>query len=103
MIRHNEIENVSFNEQPYPHDEDYGMCVECGGNKNVILKSKDSKKVKERKKRNKLGWAASTFFEARFGILRSQLSANNQAKFDALSYENKIAIIAQMIEKGYII
>ena len=35
LIENNPTENVSFKEVPYPHDEGFGACRECGGDPTV--------------------------------------------------------------------
>lgn len=90
-LRDSAKENVSFGWVPYPHDQGYGMCRDCGGDP----------EAKTRKK--KMGWAAATFFEARFEVLQQSLSEENRAKFSAMSYERKCAVVAGLVQKGVII
>lgn len=87
-VPNDEEHNVSLGMSPYPHDTGFGMCTECGGDK----KATDFKK--------KIGWAACTFYEARFDIARNSLSAETQKKFDASPYELKCAFISRLLEKG---
>ena len=83
--------NVSFDETPYPHDCGYGLCVECGGD------------VKAKNARKRLGWAACAFYDARIAMLLERLSDTNRARFKAMSYERKCAVVAGLVEKGTII
>src|SRR3990172_662125 len=50
-----------------------------------------------------IGWAGRRFFEARFPILRKNLDAPNQAKWDSFDYEKKCRVIGRMIERGAMI
>jgi len=72
------------------YDNGVGMCPDCGGDP----------KAKTVKKR--LGWAACTYYEARFDLLRKALSEKSKAKFDGLTYERKVFVIQKMLEKGII-
>ena len=90
-VRDTPDENVSHGESPYPHDAGFGLCVECGGDK----KAGDI--------RQRLGWAGTTFYEARFKTLRERLSEPNRRHFDAMPYERKVRIVARLIEKGAMI
>ena len=92
-VRNNAEENTHFNDVPYPDDNGFGMCVECGGDKN------------HPDIQNKLGWAGRCFFEARFDVVRNQLSeaSGAKAKWDRFSYEKKCAMVARLVEKGVMI
>lgn len=95
-------QNVSYGEVPSPHDIGYGLCVECGGDRKIAAEKRVRNMTgSEIKKR--LGWAACTFFEARFGILQKRLSPKNGARFSALSYAKKVAIVARLVERGVMI
>jgi len=72
------------------YDNGVGMCPDCGGDP----------KAKTVKKR--MGWAACTFYEARFDLLRNALGKEAKAKFDGLSYQKKCFVIQRMLEKGFI-
>jgi hypothetical protein len=103
-IEDSSAQNVDFGKQPNPHDEGYGLCHDCGGdNRAPLPTTTDGSKKRKKKIRKRLGWATSTFFEARFDTVRSALSLENQTKWDRCSYEKKIAVIAQFVEKGLII
>jgi hypothetical protein len=91
LIRNNVQENVHYGESPYPDDECFGLCVECGGDKKASGISK------------KLGWAGRIFYDAKIEVLSNNLSPENKAKFEALSYERKVYIIARLIERGKMI
>ena len=43
------------------------------------------------------------FYDARVDILKEKLDEDNLEKFKVLSYQRKCAIIADMVEKGYMI
>lgn len=88
--------NVDFGTVPNPHDNGFGMCVECGGDKKA--EGHTEADVKRR-----LGWAGRTFYEARFEVLAKNLNPNNAAKFAALPYAKKVVIVAQLVEKGAMI
>ena len=81
----------SFGLEPYPHDQGFGMCFECGGDP-------DSDDILTR-----LGWAGRTFFETRMSIVRVHLKPEKRAKFDAMDYERKVAFISRCIERGLLI
>lgn len=91
LIRHTPEENAHFGIEPYPDDRGYGMCRACGGNPNAA------------DFREQLGWAGRTFFEARFEVLRDALSDGNRAKFDGMSYRQKVSVITRLIENGALI
>lgn len=83
--------NVSHGESPYPHDEGFGMCRDCGGDSKA-------KGLPER-----LGWAAKMFYDTRIKILEEKLSSENSKRFKSMPYRKKIAIVARMVEKGVMI
>jgi hypothetical protein len=87
-LRNDAKGNVHYGESPYPDDEGFGLCVECGGDKNASDIHR------------RLGWAGRTFYDARIEVLRNNLSPENKARFEALSYERKIYIITRLIERG---
>jgi hypothetical protein len=91
LIRNNVQENVHYGESPYPDDEGFGLYVQCGGDKNAS----DIRK--------RLGWAGQTFYDARIEVLSNNLCPENKAKFEALSYERKVYVIARLIERGKMI
>ena len=87
-LQHNEEENTHFNITPYPDDEGFGMCRECGGDP----KAKSVKK--------KLGWASTMYCEARFPVIRDALSDKGKANWDKASYERKCSTVFMFVEKG---
>lgn len=95
-IRNTEDENVSLGELPYPHDEGFGMCVSCGGDKRST--GDDEESVKRR-----LGRSGTMFYEARFEVLASRLSPVNAVKFDKMSYAQKVRTVAGLITRGAMI
>lgn len=66
-------------------------CKDCMGNPEA------------RSFRKKIGWAGQMFYEARFDVVRKQLSPESQAKWDKCSYAKKCSIIGHFIEKGLMI
>lgn len=74
-IRNTADENVSFGEEPYPHDHGYGMC-------------------------KRIGWASECFFDARIKVLQEKLSPENVEKFNRMSYAKKIDVVTGMVRKG---
>jgi len=74
-----------------PADEiGFGMCPECGGDP----EAKDFKK--------KIGWAGQVICEARFDIIRKNLSPKNRQRWDKLSYKKKCLFVFKAMEKGII-
>jgi len=100
-VRDNAAENVSFGEQPYPHDTGIGMCRECGGDDRVKATSK--KPLSEKAVRKRIGWASETFYDARIDVVAKRLSGAHAEKFKAMSYVQKIAIVQGLVEKGVIV
>ena len=90
-LGNNAKENVAFGQEPYPFDEGFGMCRDCGGDP-------EGDTI-----RKKMGWATATFCEARFNVLRSRLNEKNRTKFDACSYEKKCLLILSAVEDGYLV
>jgi len=84
-------DNVDHGKVPYPHDTGFGTCKDCGGDP-------DSDDIKEQ-----MGWGMRMFCEARFKILRSKLSAKNQACWDTLEYWEKATVIIGVVEKGLMV
>ena len=72
-------------------DDGFGMCKNCGG---------DPAATKFWKKH---GWAARSFYEARFEIVADKLSPEHAATFNSWKVERKVAYIARLIEKGIMI
>lgn len=92
-IRDTPEENTDHGEHPNPHDVGFGMCVECGGDKR-------EKGTSEAAVRKRLGWAGEVFYDARIEILGKKLTGANLEKLNAMTYAQKVAIIARMIERG---
>lgn len=95
-VRNNAEENVAYGKVPYPYDDEYGECRECGGDDRVD--GLDEESVKRR-----LGWSTVMFVEARFPVIRKGLSPANQEKFDAMPYWKKAAITLKMVERGVLL
>jgi hypothetical protein len=91
LIENSADKNACFGIEPYPHDDGFGECFECGGDPHS-----DDILVR-------LGWMGRTFYEARMDIVRECLSPENRTKFDAMDYERQIAFIGRCIEKGLMI
>jgi hypothetical protein len=72
------------------------MCTECGGDKNADDSSDEGFK-------RKMGWATITICEARFDVVRKNLSPKHQAHWDSCNYRKKCAIVLRLMEKGIII
>lgn len=100
-VRNNAEENVDYGKKPYPHDNEFGMCRECGGDPKAGG-AKDWDKLNEKEVKKRLGWSTVRFVEARFALIRKNLSASNQTKFDKLPYWKKVAFALKMVEKGVI-
>lgn len=86
-------ENVDRDAIPYPHDQGFGMCVDCGGDKEADTTTDEGLK-------QALGWAGRTFYEARFPVIRDGLNEGNKKKWDGLSYRKKVLLVGRMLEKG---
>lgn len=97
-----EEHNVDFGVRPNPHDVGFGMCVECGGDKRAG-EGKPVKELTEAQFKKRLGWAGTTFYEARFDVLEKKLRPDLAEKFKAMPYRKKVAVVAGMIEKGHMI
>lgn len=89
LIRDTAEENTDFGVIPNPHDNGFGTCVECGGDKN----SSDLRK--------QLGWGMVTYIEARFDVVRNGLNPEHQARWDGFSWERKVLFVLRCIDKGY--
>ena len=86
----NEDENASAGQIPYPHDNGYGLCLSCGGDRS----SEDFK--------TRIGYTGQIFYESRFKVVRDNLDESKQKRFDEMSYERKCILIGTLIEKGII-
>lgn len=98
VLGNNPSENVSFGESPYPHDEGFGCCRDCGGDLTVSVDDRSLEAIKKR-----LGRNAVSFYEARFEVLRKALSPANREKFEAMDYVRKIDLVIRLIERGAMI
>ena len=88
-----EEENVAKDEEPYPYDTGYGMCIECGGDKDADISTEEGVK-------KKLGWAAQCFYEARFDVISKALGDEAKAKFESMTYLGKVNVVTRFLEKG---
>jgi len=75
------------------NDVGFGMCVECGGDKRETGTT-------EAAVRKRLGWAGEVFYDARIKILEEKLTGASLEKLHAMSYAQKVAIVARLIERG---
>lgn len=101
FVKHTKTDNVAFGQSPYPYDEGYGMCRECGGEDlkpGEIVKDLTDSQIKK-----KMGWAKVMFFEARFPIIESKLTPENLEKWKMSSFAKKAVFITSLIEKGEMI
>jgi hypothetical protein len=89
-------ENVSHGQSPYPHDTGFGLCRECGGDPTADTTTDEGV-------RKRMGWQMTTFREARFDLLRRNLNAENQAKWDGLSYAKKCSVVLRLVRDGTIV
>lgn len=84
-------ENAWHGVIPYPGDIQHtGMCLGCGGDPVA------------RAVRKRLGWAMTTFVDARIPIICDALYPANRASFEKMDYEGKASVVARMVEKGLI-
>jgi hypothetical protein len=93
--------NVSLHGEdgsPYPCDDGYGECIPCGGDPHMGV---PDDWPSEAQTRRKLGWGMSCFVDARIPLVRNALSkAENRAKFDAMTYAQKVNVVTHMVGKG---
>jgi len=90
-VRNTPEDNMALQERTYPCDTGFGWCKECFGDPN------------SRSFRKRIGWAAQTFYEARFKVIRDNLSAENKLLWDAATYIKKCWYVQKMVEKGVMI
>lgn len=95
-------ENTHYGISPYPDDTGFGMCVECGGDKTIVPDAQ-THIYTEAQVRKKLGWAGCAFYDTRIELLQNKLTETNKTKFNAMSFERKVLIIAKMVERGAMI
>ena len=89
-------ENVSHSCDPYPHDNGFGLCRECGGDPAADMTTDEGV-------RKRMGWQMTTFCEARFDLICRNLNPTNQAKWDGLSYAKKCSVVLGLVREGVII
>ena len=103
-ITHNEHENADYGKVPYPDDQGFGLCLRCGGDKRSRkIEDGDTPEVIERKARKRLGWAACGFYDARIELLFSRLAEKNRARFEAMTYPERVNIVIGLVQRGVII
>jgi hypothetical protein len=68
------------------------MCPDCGGQPEYPMN--DWKHY---------GEAARMFYEARFEVLRRNLSPESRDRFNAMPLERQIGVVGRLIEKGAMI
>jgi hypothetical protein len=64
---------------------------------------KKTKPLSEKAARRKLGWAMTAFCEARFSIIRENLTPEHQAQWDAFSFEKKCFVVQGYVKRGLMI
>jgi len=101
-VRDTPDENASHGESPYPHDNGFGLCVECGGDKSAGA-GKPARDLTDAEVKKRLGWQGTIFYEARIAVVRERLNDANRAKFDAMTYGKKVVVVAGLVEKGVLI
>lgn len=84
-------------DEPYPCDDGYGMCRECGGDPDAEV-SDD-----EQETRRALGYAQCVFYDARIPKLRNALSEDKRVKFDAFPYWKKCRLVQHAVTEGLMI
>lgn len=98
-VDHDAVERLGFQ----PHDNGYGMCRGCGGDDRVKAKPKKGRKAKpltEAAVRKRLGFAACAFVDARLDVLEKRLNEANRAKLATMTYERKVSLVHDLVEKG---
>ena len=100
LIRDNERENTYYGLNPYPCDNGFGMCVRCGGDKKVSIEIAEKDEAAFRRR---IGWASEAFFNTRIKVLEKKLSPESRRKFMAMSFQQQVAVISRLIEKGVMI
>lgn len=100
LAAHDAKENIAAAVMPYPCDEGFGWCRACFGDDSVKVEGKEPTEAQLRKR---LGWAAETFFDARFDVLEKKLNAGNVERFRSMTYARKVAAVTRLIEKGVMI
>ena len=89
-IKDDTKENVWHGEVPYPGDAATGMCRSCGGDPEA------------QEPRKRLGFAVTTFVDARIPFVAEHLSRNNRQRFFAMPYEDQAEFILRLVGKGVI-
>jgi len=89
-IKDDATENVWHGERPYPGDAGTGMCRNCGG---------DPEAPEPRKR---LGFAVTTFVDARIPFVAERLSRNNRQHFFGMPYEDQAEFIFRLVKKGLV-
>lgn len=85
-------ENAWYGVLPYPGDRNHtGLCLGCAGDPNA------------RTVRKRMGWALTTFVDARIPIIRDVLSPKNRESFEAMTYEQKANVVVRMVARGVIV
>lgn len=89
-LKDNAKENAWHGERPYPGDAGTGMCRKCGGDPEA------------RSPRERLGFATTTFVDARIPFVAERLSRDNRQRFFAMPYEEQAKFVLLLVEKGFI-
>ncbi len=110
MLRNNARQNADYGKVPYPQDEGFGHCRSCGGY--PVTKAEEGKPMTEAQVKKKLGWAACSFYESRFPIIRQKLAeiakehpekAHILEKWDKMTYLQHCEMVIKSVEKGWMI
>ena len=83
-------DNVWLHAVPYPGDLGTGLCRACGGDPDA----KDIRKL--------LGFAMTTFVDARIPLVAALLSEQNRPRFLALPYEEQVNFVLYCVRRGFL-
>ena len=81
-------DNVLLDVIPYPGDLGTGLCRSCGGDPGA------------RDSRERLGFVATTFVDARIPLIADALSEKNRRHFLSLPYEKQADFVFRLVERG---
>lgn len=101
-LRNNAQENVDYGKIPYPYDDEFGLCVECGGD-NRIGTADTVDQLTEEQFEKRMGWQAMMVARARFPKIRERLSSGNQEKWDGMPLWKRTAMVFKLMEEGKLI
>ena len=78
MIQNTAEQNASFDENPYPHDEGFGICFPC------------------------VEWSVRTFFAPYRDQFRAKLNPKNQEKWDTMTRQQQESIICKAFDENIV-